>query len=264
MSDLTLFEHVELVALDSIYPYVDNPKEHPDEQVDKIASSIKNFGWDQPIVIDGDGEIIKGHGRYQAAKQLGLDEVPVIRQTDLTDAEVRAARLADNRVAESAWDDELLATELDVLDDFDLDLDITGFDEDELDDLLETPGAEDEDDIYTDKIESPVYEPTGPEPPLADCYDAERFEELRERVAEADIPEDVRQFFHLAAHRHIVFDYENIAEWYAHQDPEVQAVAEALTLVIIDYDQAIEQGFIDFAEDTLDGVGGDDGGPADD
>jgi len=129
-----------------LIPYSNNPKEHPDEQVKKIASSIKNYGWDQPIVVDGEGEIIKGHGRLQAAELLGLDEVPVIERADLSDAEARAARIADNRVAESEWDDDLLAVELDLLDESDVNTELTGFDDDELVELeeLTQPDAVDE------------------------------------------------------------------------------------------------------------------------
>ena len=133
-----LHDEVEVVDRDELLPYGNNPKQHPDEQVEKIASSIKNFGWDQPIVVDGDYEIIKGHGRYQAAKRLGLDEVPIIVQDDLTDEEARAARIADNKVAESEWDDELLASEVDMLTSEDeIDDAVLGFDDDELDDVLD-------------------------------------------------------------------------------------------------------------------------------
>lgn len=136
----TIADRVERVDPDDLIPYSNNPKEHPDEQVKKIASSIKNYGWDVPIVTDGDGEIIKGHGRMQAADLLDLDEVPVIRREDLTDAEAKAARIADNKTAESPWNDDLLATELELLGDFD-DIEL-GFGEGEVDDILagvETP-----------------------------------------------------------------------------------------------------------------------------
>jgi len=113
-----LFDRIERVPKGDLLPYANNPKEHPTEQVNKIASSIKNYGWDQPIVVDGDGEIIKGHGRLQAAEKLGLDEVPVIWREDLTDAEAKAARIADNKTAESPWNDDVLAAELDVLGEF--------------------------------------------------------------------------------------------------------------------------------------------------
>ena len=133
MSDL--HDRIERLSPDAVIPYANNAKEHPDEQVKKIASSIKNYGWDQPIVVDADNEIIKGHGRLQAAELLGLDEVPVIRREDLTDAEAKAARIADNKTAESPWNDDLLVTELEVLGDFDAES--LGFDESELDELLE-------------------------------------------------------------------------------------------------------------------------------
>ena len=133
----TLLDRVKLVDRDELIPYSNNPKEHPDEQVKKIASSIKNYGWDQPIVVDGDGEIIKGHGRLQAAKTLGLDEVPVIWREDLSDAEAKAARIADNKTAESPWSNDLLGAEMDLLADTQIDLDTLGFDDDELDDILD-------------------------------------------------------------------------------------------------------------------------------
>lgn len=143
-----LHQDVELVDPDELIPYSNNPKEHPDEQVKKIASSIKNYGWDQPIVIDEENEIIKGHGRLQAARVLGLDEVPAIRRKDLSDSEAQAARIADNRTAESEWDEDTLASELDVLmDEESIDIDSLGFDQDEFEDLLgeASEGAEVED-----------------------------------------------------------------------------------------------------------------------
>jgi ParB family chromosome partitioning protein len=140
-----LFDRVERVARDDLIPYANNPKEHPEEQVNKIASSIKNYGWDQPIVVDGDGEIIKGHGRLQAAEKLGLDEVPVIRREDLTDAEAKAARIADNKTAESPWDDEILGTELSLLEDGPIQMDTLGFDEDELESVIGEASLDDED-----------------------------------------------------------------------------------------------------------------------
>ena len=136
MSMSDLHTTVELRSIGELIPYSNNPKEHPTGQVKKIASSIKNYGWDQPIVTDGDGEIIKGHGRLQAAELLGLDEVPVLVREDLSDDEARAARIADNKTAEAPWDDELLRAEVEqVTDEFDPPE--LGFDDDELNDLLE-------------------------------------------------------------------------------------------------------------------------------
>ena len=138
-------DRVERVPIEDLIPYANNAKSHPDEQVKKIASSIKNYGWDQPIVVDADDEIIKGHGRRQAAELLGIDEVPVIRRDDLSDAEAKAARIADNKTAESPWDDDLLGTELALLEDQPIDMDTLGFDEDELDSVIGEASLDDED-----------------------------------------------------------------------------------------------------------------------
>jgi len=134
MSDV--YDRVERMPIEDLIPYANNAKSHPDEQVKKIASSIKNYGWDQPIVVDADDEIIKGHGRRQAAELLGIDEVPVIRRDDLTDAEVKAARIADNKTAESPWADDLLGTELALLEDEPIGMDTLGFDDGEIDRIL--------------------------------------------------------------------------------------------------------------------------------
>lgn len=131
-----------LTPLDEVIPYTNNPKEHPEWQIKKIASSIKNYGWDVIIVVDEDGEIIKGHGRLQAAERLDMDEAPVIFRDELSKAEARAARIADNKSAESGWSEDLLEVELGQLEDEGIDPETLGFDEDEIEDLL----AEAEDD----------------------------------------------------------------------------------------------------------------------
>lgn len=127
---------IEWRSVDSIIPYANNTKQHPDEQVAKIAGSIAEFGFDQPIVIDGQSVLIKGHGRLLAARKLGLTQVPVLVRTDLTPTQVKAARIADNKVAESSWDQELLKLELVELKASDFDLGLTGFDPIEVDELL--------------------------------------------------------------------------------------------------------------------------------
>ncbi|MDR9847035.1 ParB/Srx family N-terminal domain-containing protein [Herbaspirillum huttiense] len=125
---MVLKPKIAVRAIADIFPYEDNAKIHDEGQVAKIAESIRQFGWDQPIVVDKDGVIIKGHGRRLAALHLGLTEVPVWVRDDLTDEQVRAARLADNRVAISNIDADLLQKELAALD-----LDMAGiFDKKEL------------------------------------------------------------------------------------------------------------------------------------
>lgn len=127
-------DKVERVSPEELIPYQNNPKEHPESQIDKIASSIKNYGFVQPIVVDEENEIIIGHGRLQAAKKLEKDEVPIIRADHLSEAEIKALRIADNKVAESGWDDELLGTELEQLKEIEgFDEELSGFSQDDID-----------------------------------------------------------------------------------------------------------------------------------
>jgi site-specific DNA-methyltransferase (adenine-specific) len=125
-----------------LIPYINNPRNNV-AAIDKVAASIKEFGFQQPIVIDDENVIIAGHTRYLAAQKLGLSEVPVTVAKDLSDYQIKAYRIADNRVAqESSWDDELLQIELGDLESNDYDLELTGFDADEIQILLNGPDYE--------------------------------------------------------------------------------------------------------------------------
>jgi ParB-like chromosome segregation protein Spo0J len=119
----------------SLVPYPMNAKAHPEAQIDKVAGSIAAFGFDQPIVVDEQGMIIKGHARREASLKLGLKKVPVLVRDDMTEADKRGSRLADNRTAESDWFPETLALELKALEEMDFDLGLTGFDLDELEEM---------------------------------------------------------------------------------------------------------------------------------
>ena len=128
---------VTLWPLEKIIPFARNARKIPPEAVDKVAASIREFGWRQPIVVDRDGVIICGHTRLLAARKLGLREAPVHVAENLTPAQVRAYRLLDNRShEETAWDEDLLALELLDLKGMGLDLDLTGFDFQEIDQFL--------------------------------------------------------------------------------------------------------------------------------
>jgi len=125
------------VGLATIKPYKQNPKQHTNQQVAQIAASIRNFGFLIPIVVDERGEIVAGHGRYLAAQKLGLKEVPVVRVTHLTDEQVRAFRIADNKVAESEWDPDMLRAEIEALKVSDFNIDATGFTDKEVSEILD-------------------------------------------------------------------------------------------------------------------------------
>ena len=130
MSD---FPDYKRAAVSDLIPYARNARTHSDEQVDKIAASIREFGFLNPVITDGDNGIVAGHGRIMAAKKLGMDAVPVLEAAHLTDAQKRAYILADNRLAlDAGWDDELLRVEFTELQDAGFDLNLTGFTDDEI------------------------------------------------------------------------------------------------------------------------------------
>ena len=140
---------IEHLPIESLIPYARNSRTHSDQQVSQIAGSIQEFGFCNPVLIDGAGVIIAGHGRVMAAQRLKLETVPCLRLSHLTDAQKRAYVIADNRLALSGgWDEELLANELSDLRADEFDLALLGFDADELTELLnfelndETPQAE--------------------------------------------------------------------------------------------------------------------------
>lgn len=116
-----------MLPLAALVPYAGNPKRHPKLQVANIAASIQRFGFLVPLVIDKDNVIVAGHGRFEAASQLGMTELPCIRADHLTEMEIKAYRLADNKLAESRWDDALLELELGELKLADFDTGTLGF-----------------------------------------------------------------------------------------------------------------------------------------
>ena len=146
---MTDFPEYKTVSVSSLIPYARNSRTHSDAQVGQIAASIKEFGFLNPIIVDGESGIIAGHGRVLAAQKIGLAELPVIEAGHLSDTQRRAYIIADNKLAMNAgWDDEMLRVELDALGVDGFDLELTGFSLDEIADLQieEVPeGLTDED-----------------------------------------------------------------------------------------------------------------------
>jgi DNA modification methylase len=141
---------IEQRKIEALIPYANNSRTHSDEQVAQIAASVREFGWTNPILVDGQNGIIAGHGRLAAARKLGMAEVPVIVLDHLSDAQKKALVIADNKLASNAgWDDEMLRLELGDLQEMGFDATLTGFSTDELDALLNvvegTDGLTDED-----------------------------------------------------------------------------------------------------------------------
>ena len=149
---------IEYVDIQTIKSYSKNAKIHSKSQIEKIAKSIEKFGWKQNLVIDKGGVLVAGHGRYEAAKLLGLKEVPCVRADDLTEDEIRAYRLIDNEIAKGDTDWELFNEELDKIEDVDMDdfdLDIPEmFSVDDIDDNMDVD--ENESDYWTTKLTFPM------------------------------------------------------------------------------------------------------------
>ena len=236
-------DNVTRRKVSALVPYARNSRTHSKEQIDQIAASIKEWGFTTPILVDTDGQIIAGHGRLLAAQKLGLDEVPTMTATGWTDAQKKAYVIADNKLALNAgWDNAMLAFEMKDLGDMGFDLKLTGFDLGELADLFDhKPNG---DDNYTRKIEAPIYEIKGEMPKPFQLFDENKANELKGRIDQQEIPDDIKLFLYKAAERHTIFDFGKIAEYYAHSSAEIQDLMEQSALVIIDFDKAIEEGFV--------------------
>ncbi len=132
-------ESIEWKQTGELIPYSNNSRTHSEKQVQQVAASIKEFGFTNPILIDEDNGIIAGHGRLQAAQLLGMDKVPTIALEGFTEAQRKAYVIADNQLAMNAgWDLDALKVEVDRLTELDFDLDLLGFDDDVLADLINT------------------------------------------------------------------------------------------------------------------------------
>ena len=140
---------MQLVPLSKLVPYINNARTHSPEQITKLRSSLREFGFVNPVIIDRDYGIIAGHGRVMAAKEEGIEEVPCVFVDYLTEAQKKAHIIADNRFAQDAgWDEELLRIEIEALQGMDFDVGLTGFNDDEIADLFagdDKPEAEDDD-----------------------------------------------------------------------------------------------------------------------
>ncbi len=134
-----------------LIPYINNARTHSDEQIAQVASSIKEFGFTNPILIDNDSGIIAGHGRLLASRLLQLEKVPTISLKGLTDAQKKAYIIADNKLAlNSGWDEDLLKLELESLHDMNFNIDLLGFSLDELDSLASFTTEKVEEDLFED------------------------------------------------------------------------------------------------------------------
>jgi len=149
--------HFQYVPINSLRPYDRNARKHSKKQIRQIARSIEEFGFTNPILVDKGGMVVAGHGRLEAAKLLGMTEVPTLRLEHLTPEQVRAYVIADNRLAEkSDWDPEILRIEMTELNELEIDLQLTGFDTAEIDGFLSPFLDDEEPDVEPDLKAPPV------------------------------------------------------------------------------------------------------------
>ena len=154
---------MQLVPIGKLVPYANNARTHSPEQINKLRSSLREFGFINPVIIDRDFGVIAGHGRILAAKEEGITEVPCVFADHLTEAQKKAYIIADNRMAmDAGWDEELLRVEIEALQAQAFDLSLTGFDEKELTDLFKDDTDVQEDDFDVDaELEKPTFSKSG-------------------------------------------------------------------------------------------------------
>ena len=156
-------KELKLIDTDKLVPYVNNARTHSDEQVMKLRSSLREFGFINPIIIDRDNNVLCGHGRLLAAKAEGIKQVPCVYADNLTEAQKKAYILADNRMAlDAGWDEDLLRVEIEALQGEDFDIGLTGFDETELANLFSDENEAKEDNFDVDaELEKPCFSKSG-------------------------------------------------------------------------------------------------------
>lgn len=237
---------VERVSVDELRLDPRNARLHPERNLTAIRASLERFGQQKPIVVKKDGTVVAGNGTLEVARQLGWTHVDVVR-TELDGKDAVAFGIADNRTAELAeWD---ISTLMDSITSIGGGLDV-GFADDDIESLKEAIKAADgvgsgDGPEYSSKIESPIYTPKlEKQPPVEALVDTGVTDKLLSKIESSELPKKVKEFLKLSAHRHLKFDYGMIAEYYAHANKETQELMEQSALVIIDFDKAIENGFI--------------------
>lgn len=234
-------EQIQIIyrSIKDLKPYKKNAKKHPKEQVERIANSIKEFGFTQPVIIDRNNCVVAGHGRILGAKKAGLKKVPTVCLEDLTEEQIKAYRLVDNKLNESDWDTVLLQQELEELRET-MQMDLFGFN------IAEQ--IEEEEKKYTTKTNIPQYEIKGECPDISELVNIQKTNELLKRIKQSNVSEEEKKFLKLGAYRHLCFDYSKIAEYYAQASKEMQELMEDSALVIIDFEDAIAKGYVELSE----------------
>ena len=231
------------MKISSIHPNPKNPRIIKDDRFKKLVKSIQEFPKMmelRPIIVDNDGMILGGNMRFKALQELKYKDIPdewVKRAETLTEEEKQRFIIEDN-VPFGEWDWDMLANE---------------WDQDKLVEWgIELPVFETNntiDNTYTDKVKSPIYEAKNEKPKVTDLCNEQRTDELIKKIMSSGISNEDKRFLTLAAKRHLIFNYELIADYYANSDNEVQELMEDSALIIIDFNKALQLGYVKFSEE---------------
>lgn len=241
---------IEFVNPKDLKPHPRNRNKHTKAQIERLAKIIQRSGMREPInVSKRAGYIVTGHCTTLACIEAGLEKVPVMYQDYETEKDEVLHMNADNEMARWASLEEDLLRD-DVLElGLEDDLEFLGLEKDF--DLKNTEIFNNEN-IYTNKVKIPIYEITGNKPKLNELIDLTKTKELINEIKKSNISSDEKKILLHAAERHTVFNYSKIAEYYAHSDKEMQNLMENSALVIIDFNKAIEKGFVKLTKDLAD------------
>lgn len=208
----------------------DNPRVISEDKYKELKESVGELGNFEPLVVDTDGTVIAGNQRLRVHIERGDEEVEVsVPSRELTEKEIKKIGLISNRHS-GEWDMDKLAEEFDEV------IEELGFS-----DLMGDVGG---DNSYTKAIKVPIYEPKNEKPELGQVVNTEKAEELLKIVEESNLGEDEKEFLRKASTRFYEFNYSKVADYYAHSEGEMKDIMEKMALVIIDYNKAIENGFV--------------------
>lgn len=245
-------------TINELKKHKNNARTHSSVQILQIVNSINEFGWTNPILIDEHDIIIAGHGRLEAAETLKLNEVPCILLSGLTETQKRAYLIADNQLALNAgWDIELLQSEIEALKLENFDIDLLGFNDEEFQSMLDSASKLEanennslDENPYTKNVSTPLYEPSGAKPEYTDMYKTDKLNQLLSKINNSKVDLKAKEFLITAAYRHVQFNYEEIANFYAHSNKEMQELMEDSALIIIDFNKSIEQGYLNLSAEV--------------
>ena len=228
---------IESKLIKDLKPATYNPRQISTKQYNDLKASVKKFGLVDPIIVNKNNTVIGGHQRLKICKELKHIEIDCV-VLDLSKEEERELNIRLNKSG-GEFDMDILANEFDVENLVDW-----GFKHVELGLNIDKI-----DENYTRKIKTPHYEPRNIKPELSKLVDERKQKELLKKIQKSNVDNETKEFLIKASQRHLVFNYSNIADFYAHSDSETKELMEQSALVIIDFDSAIKNGFVEMSND---------------